>query len=95
MVLLTLHNLHSSRLFHFNNIALLQKDTQPCCQVVSRLHRAFGRGGGRGEGGRLQVRSSTLSLQCTLTVLVVHSHDESCEEVLSSENALLRGFQQK
>ena len=52
-------------------------------------------GGGRGEGGRLQVRSSTLSLQCTLTVLVVHSHDESCEEVLSSENALLRGFQQK
>ena len=83
MVLLTLHNLHSSRLFHFNNVALLQKDTQPCCQVVSRLHRAFGGGGG------LQVRSSTLSLQWTLTVLVVHSHDESCEEVLSSENALL------
>ena len=46
-------------------------------------------------GGGLQVRSSTLSLQWTLTVLVVHSHDESCEEVLSSENALLRGFQQK
>ena len=45
-----------------------------------------------GEGGRFPVRSSTLSLQRTLTVLFVHSHDESCEEVLSSENALFRGF---